>query len=61
MSGKQLAKLDEIHKSLAIPKLRGQNRYGAIYDVAWNIGDEIDKRFLDKYGVSYDDIHNFDK
>jgi len=59
LTEKQLNKLDEIYIKKNRPKLRGHNVHAAIYDDSWE--ENSDPRFCDKYGVSYDDVHDFDR
>ena len=57
LSEKQYKKLLEIYKTPDISRLRGHNPY--VIDDEWEVNS--DPRYCDKHGVSYDDVHDFDK
>jgi len=59
LTDKQFSKLQEIYRSPDSPKIRGYNREIVMFDDAWE--ENSDPRFCEKHGVSYDDVHDFDK
>lgn len=60
LSEKQVSKLEEICSNPDRLRIRGRGN-PTVFDVAWDIGKEVDRRFSNKYGVSYDDVHDFDR
>jgi len=60
LSTKQLRKLNEISASPDIPRIRGQSQHFTVFDDAWE-DENSDPRYSDRHGVSYDDVHDFDK
>ena len=52
LTDRQFKKLEEIYKKSEQPRVRRYRKH---------IAEEIDSRFCDKYGVSWDEIHDFDK
>jgi len=62
LSEKQLYKLQEIHHSPDRPIIRGQYHYVALIDdLSFRDDENSDPRFCERHGVSYDDVHDFDK
>lgn len=59
LTEKQLFKLTEI--SLKKGQLRGQRVFATMYDDSWSSEENSDPRFCEKHGVSWGDVHDFDR
>ena len=58
LSIKQSLKLKEITEKTT---LRGRKNIFVNYDDSWSSSEYADPRFNEIHGVSYDDVHNFDR
>lgn len=59
LTEKQLLKLTEI--SVKKGQLRGQRVFATMYDDSWSSEENSDPRFCEKHGVSWGDVHDFDR
>jgi hypothetical protein len=59
LTEKQLSKLTEI--SIKTGPLRGKPVYSITYEDSWYSEENTDPRFCEKQGVSWGDIHDFDR
>jgi len=61
LTSKQVAKLEEIYRSPDTSHSLRQKSVVSSFAHAYSDGGNTDLRFCEKNGVSYDDVHDFDK